>query len=151
MRFHQIKEVYQHILNVNKRFETLCEQLLIETKDERIRMYIYFLLKKQHDNNDYLKNLIKSESHKVIDSWVDEEIENKITKNFIEYEQRKILTVDDILNINLEIIEIINNWLLIIVDVSTNQTVKEHMLDLIERQTQQSHQLVHSAHRMDDM
>ena len=81
MRFHQIKEIYQHIINVNKQFETLCEQLLIDTKDERIRMYIYFLLKKQHENNDYLTKLIKSESHKVIDSWVDEEIENEILKS----------------------------------------------------------------------
>ena len=43
-------------------------------------MFIHFLIDKQHENNDYLNKLIKSESHKVTDSWVDEEIENKIAK-----------------------------------------------------------------------
>lgn len=151
MRFHQIKEIYQHIKDINQQFETLCEQLLTETKDERLRMFIHFIIDKQHENNDYLNKLIKSESHKVTDSWVDEEIENKIAKQFIDYEQRTIFTVDDILTINIEIIETMNNWLLLIVDVSTNQTVKDHILDLIARQSQQSHQLVHSAHRMDDL
>ncbi|TWX57642.1 hypothetical protein [Colwellia hornerae] len=151
MRFHQIKEIYQHIKDVNREFETFCQQLLKKTKDERLRMFIHYLIDKQDGNNDYLDTLIKSESHKVTDSWVDEDIEHGLAKKFIEYKQQTILSIDEILAINIEIIETINDWLLLIVDLSTNQTVKEHILDLIERQSQQSHKLVHSAHRMDDM
>lgn len=151
MRFHQIKEIYQHIKDINQEFETLCQQFLKKTKDERLRIFIHYLIDKKDSNNHYLDTLIQSESHKVADSWVDEEIEHGLEKKFIEYQQRTILSIDDILTINIEIIETINDWLLLIVDLSTNQTVKEHILDLIERQSQQSHKLVHSAHRMDDM
>ncbi|MCI2282492.1 hypothetical protein L3081_02620 [Colwellia sp. MSW7] len=151
MRFHQIKEIYQHVKDINKQFETFCEQLLLETKDERLRMFTHYIIDKLHENNTYLDKLIHSESHKVTDSWVDEEIEHNVEKQFLSLEQRTIHSVDDLLTINIDIIETINNWLLLVADVSTNNTVKEHINDLIERHSQQSHKLVHTVHRMDDM
>ncbi|WP_281557819.1 hypothetical protein [Thalassomonas sp. RHCl1] len=151
MRFHQLKEVYQHVIDINKELTCLYEYFLANITDERTRIFVHFVIQKQTDAISYLNGLIKTESKSVLDSWLDEDIENKSISYIKTLKQQPNVTIDDVLAISADINEKINSWLMIIIDVSTNQTVKEHIQNLIELQSSKYQQLLHSAHRMDDI
>ncbi|WDE02434.1 hypothetical protein [Thalassomonas actiniarum] len=151
MRFHQLKEVYQHVIDINKELTCLYEYFLANITDERTRIFVHFVIQKQTDAISYLNGLIKTESKSVLDSWLDEDIENKSINYIRTLKQQPNVTIDDVLAISADINEKINSWLMIIIDVSTNQTVKEHIQNLIELQSSKYQQLLHSAHRMADI
>ncbi|WDE08904.1 hypothetical protein SG34_029640 [Thalassomonas viridans] len=109
MRLHQSKEVYQHVIAINKELSALYSCFLETVTDERTRIFLHFIEQKQADAISYLNGLIKAEPKSILDSWLDEEIEHKSIDYIKTLKQKPDVTIDDVLAISADINEKVNS------------------------------------------
>ncbi|XQW86844.1 hypothetical protein ACOYR1_09025 [Thalassotalea piscium] len=151
MRYHQLKEIYEHVIEINQELNGLYDFFLENTKDERTRIFLHYIIDKQAENILDLKKLSSDESVSVLDTWIDEDIEHKLSELINSFKQNTEVSFDLVLSATTEVRIQLTDWLQIIKDLVGSETVKTHVENLIEFQTLKSQQLVHSAHRMDDI
>jgi hypothetical protein len=47
MRFHQLKEIYEHVIKINQELNSLYGYFLENSKDERTRIVLHYIIGKQ--------------------------------------------------------------------------------------------------------
>ncbi|MGB2740099.1 MAG: hypothetical protein WBC60_06020 [Cognaticolwellia sp.] len=151
MRYHQLKEIYEHVTQINLELNDLYRHFLEQTKDERTRIFLYYIIEKQAENILEIKHLIQDEAVGVLSTWLDEDIEHEISALILGFKDKQNIDIDTVLDMTTEVRTQLNDWLLIIKDLITGETVKSHLENLIELQSLKSKQLMHSAHRMADI
>ncbi|WP_408005088.1 hypothetical protein, partial [Shewanella sp. P1-14-1] len=57
MRFNQAFEVLDHLIDVYEAISMACERLLDETETERSRMLLHYLIQKQRENIQYIRDI----------------------------------------------------------------------------------------------
>ena len=50
MRYHQLKDIYQHVTEINQELNDLYVHFLENTKDERTRIFLHYIIEKQAEN-----------------------------------------------------------------------------------------------------
>ena len=83
MRFHQLKEIYEHVMEINQALNDLYAYFLENTKDERTRIFIHYVIEKQTENILDIKRLISDDNYR-------DEIIRKGLVNSQKYEPKKI-------------------------------------------------------------
>ncbi|AZQ84877.1 hypothetical protein EKO29_13275 [Colwellia sp. Arc7-635] len=151
MRYHQLKEIYQHVTQINQELNDLYRHFLDQTKDERTRIFLYYIIEKQTENILDIKNLIRDESIGVLSTWLDENIEHDISALIITFKEKTDVNIETMLDMTTQVREQLNDWLFTIKELVTGETVKTHLENLIQHQSLKSQQLMHAAHRMDDI
>ncbi|MEH6384137.1 MAG: hypothetical protein V7780_05990 [Colwellia sp.] len=151
MRFHQLKEIYEHVMEINQELNGLYSCFLENTKDERTRIFLHYVIEKQAENIQGIKKLISDESIGVLSTWLDEDIEHQISARINSFKAKPDVSIDIVLDMTTEIRFQLNDWLLLIKGLVSSETVKTHLENLIEFQQLKSQQLMHAVHRMDDI
>ena len=77
MRFHQLKDIYQHVTEINQELNDLYVHFLENTKDERTRIFLHYIIEKQAENILDIKRLVSDEAIGVLSTWIDEDIEHE--------------------------------------------------------------------------
>jgi len=151
LRYHQLKEIYQHVTQINQELNDLYRHFLANTKDERTRIFLHYIIEKQAENIQSIKKLINDEAIGVLSTWLDEDIEHDISALINNFKEKPDVNIDTVLDMTTEIRGQLNDWLNIIKDLVTSETVKTHLENLIALQSLKSQQLMHAAHRMNDI
>lgn len=151
MRYHQLKEIYQHVTQINQELNDLYRHFLDQTEDERTRIFLYYIIEKQTENILDIKNLIRDESVGVLSTWLDEDIEHDISALILTFKAGSDVNIETMLEMTTHVREQLNDWLFSIKELVTGETVKTHLENLIQHQSLKSKQLIHAAHRMDDI
>jgi hypothetical protein len=151
MRFHQLKEIYEHVMEINQALNDLYSYFLENTKDERTRLFIHYVIEKQTENIQDIKRLISDESVGVLSTWLDEDIEHEVLESINSFKENSDVSVTLVLDMTTQLRVQLNDWLTIIKDLMPTDTVKTHLENLIESQSRKSQQIMHAANRMVDM
>ena len=62
MRYHQLKDIYQHVVEINQELNDLYAHFLENTKDERTRIFLHYIIEKQAENILDIQKLISDEA-----------------------------------------------------------------------------------------
>ena len=98
-----------------------------------------------------LKELISDEAIGVLSTWIDEDIEHKVSESIISFKENSDVNITTVLDITTQIRLQLNEWLTLIKALMPSETVKAHLENLIELQSAKSQQIIHAANRMDDI
>jgi hypothetical protein len=151
MRFHQLKEIYEHVMEINQALNDLYAYFLENTKDERTRIFIHYVIEKQTENILDIKRLISDESVGVLSTWIDEDIEHEVSECINSFKENSEVSITLVLDVTTQIRLQFNDWLNILKELMPTDTVKTHLESLIESQSLKSQQIMHAANRMGDM
>ncbi|MDO6487264.1 hypothetical protein Q4503_06100 [Colwellia sp. 6_MG-2023] len=151
MRYHQLKEIYQHVMEINQELNGLYTHFLENTKDERTRIFLHYIIEKQAENILDIQKLISDEAIGVLSTWIDEDIEHKVSESIISFKENSDVNITTVLDVTTQIRVQLNEWLNVIKALMPSETVKTHLENLIELQSAKSQQIIHAANRMDDI
>lgn len=151
MRYHQLKDIYQHVTEINQELNDLYVYFLENTKDERTRIFLHYIIEKQTENILDIKRLINDEAIGVLSTWIDEDIEHKVSESIISFKENSDVNITTVLDVTTQIRLELNDWLNIIKALMPSETVKTHLENLIELQSAKAQQIIHAANRMDDI
>ncbi len=151
MRYHQLKDIYQHVTEINQELNDLYVHFLENTKDERTRIFLHYIIEKQTENILDIKRLINDEAIGVLSTWIDEDIEHKVSESIISFKENSDVNITTVLDVTTQIRLELNDWLNIIKALMPSETVKTHLENLIELQSAKAQQIIHAANRMDDI
>ncbi|MFQ3207166.1 MAG: hypothetical protein ACI9IT_001316 [Glaciecola sp.] len=151
MRYHQLSEVFGHLVKLNVATLAFYERGLEVIKQERARMFLHYLITKQKVKNDHLMASLEDGPSKMFEMWFDDEID-LLLLDFIEK-----LTLDPdaksdkILLVLMEVNEKIEAWLKSVSTAIINSDAREYIQDLIDYLSQANQQIIHGLQRMDDV
>lgn len=151
MRYHQLKDIYQHVTEINQELNDLYVYFLENTKDERTRIFLHYIIEKQTENILDIKRLINDEAIGVLSTWIDEDIEHKVSESIISFKENSDVNITTVLDVTTQIRLELNDWLNIIKALMPSETVKTHLENLIGLQSAKAQQIIHAANRMDDI
>jgi hypothetical protein len=151
MRFHQLKDIYQHVTEINQELNDLYVHFLENTKDERTRIFLHYIIEKQAENILDIKRLVSDEVIGVLSTWIDEDIEHELSESISGFKENSNVNPTMVLDITTQIRLQLNHWLNMIKAIMPSETVKAHLENLIELQSLKSQQIIHAANRMDDI
>lgn len=151
MRYYQVRDVYNHIHSLNIALLEFFERTLLISQIERERIFLHFLIDRQKDINSYLASLSQSEISSVLDTWVDEEMESEIKPYIESLQLAKDTNTDVILTMVEESNQKACDWLTKVIELLGDGKAKDHIQNLLEHLNLKNKQLMHSAHRFDDL
>ncbi|MFT6900306.1 MAG: hypothetical protein ACJAXS_000468 [Colwellia sp.] len=151
MRYHQLSEVFEHLITLNTATLAFYERSLKVTEQERARMFLHYLSDKQKVRNQYLMTLLIEAPIKTFEMWFDDDIDEQL----LVYIETLALTPDansqKITTVMLEVNEKIEMWLRSILPLIINSYSKEYLQDLINDLHQKNQQIMHGLQRMNDV
>jgi hypothetical protein len=151
MRYHQLSEVFEHLITLNTATLAFYERSLKVTEQERARMFLHYLSDKQKVRNQYLMTLFIEAPIKTFEMWFDDDIDEQL----LVYIETLALTPDansqKITTVMLEVNEKIEMWLRSILPLIINSYSKEYLQDLINDLHQKNQQIMHGLQRMNDV
>ncbi|MFT6266548.1 MAG: hypothetical protein ACJAWS_002711 [Oleiphilaceae bacterium] len=151
MRYHQLSEVFGHLVTLNNATLAFYERSLKVAKKERARIFLHYLIDKQKVRNEHLVVLLADGPIKIFEMWFDDEIDLQLLVYIEKLALDPSASSDKILIILLEVNEKIEIWLKSIAPLVINSDAKEYIQDLIQYLHQKNQQIMHGVQRMDDV
>ncbi|WP_026958163.1 MULTISPECIES: hypothetical protein [Aliagarivorans] len=152
MRFQQLKELLDHFESDRRQLIKLYRHLENQADDERVRMLLSYLQQREHENCQQLKSSYSETPKDVLETWVDLRAENDIAEICSKVFLPANMHVEEVLAVAVELegktLELLNTGVL---QLASMAHAKEYLENLLEHQQKREQQLVHSAHRMDDI
>nr|WP_297350096.1 hypothetical protein [uncultured Glaciecola sp.] len=151
MRYHQLSEVFGHLVTLNVATLAFYERGLEVVKQERARMFLHYLITKQKVKNDHLMASLADGPSKMFEMWFDDEIDllllDFIEKLTLEPDAKS----DKILLVLMEVNEKVEAWLKSVSTAIINSDAREYIQDLVDYLSQTNQQIMHGLQRMDDV
>ncbi|TWX63504.1 hypothetical protein [Colwellia sp. C1TZA3] len=151
MRYHQLSEVFGHLVTLNIATVAFYERSLKVTKQERAKMFLHYLIEKQKVRNEYLMASLVDGPIKIFEMWFDDKIDLQLLFYIENLTLDPSANSDEILIILLEVNEKIEMWLKSVSPLIINSDAKEYIQDLINYLHQKNQKIIHGVQRMDDL
>jgi DNA-binding transcriptional regulator YbjK len=151
MRYHQLSEVFGHLVTLNMATLAFYERSLKVTKQERARMFLHYLTAKQKVRNEHLMASLADGPTKMFEMWFDDEIDLQLLVFIERLALEPSAKSDKILIVLMEVNEKIEMWLKSVSSAIINSDAREYIQDLINYLSQTNQQIIHGFRRMDDV
>ncbi|MBA6391222.1 hypothetical protein H4J38_10610 [Colwellia sp. BRX10-3] len=151
MRYHQLSEVFEHLITLNTATLAFYERSLKVTEQERARMFLHYLTDKQKVRNQYLMTSLIEAPIKIFEMWFDDDIDEQLLVYIEKLALAPNANSEKIIAVMLEINEKIEMWLRSILPLIINNYSKEYIQDLINNLHQKNRQIMHGLQRMNDV
>jgi DNA-binding transcriptional regulator YbjK len=151
MRYHQLSEVFGHLVTLNMATLAFYERGLEVVKQERARMFLHYLIAKQKVKNEHLMASLADGSSKMFEMWFDNEIDEQLLDFIEKLTLEPTAKSDKILAVLMELNEKIEAWLTSVSSAIINSDAREYIQDLINYLSQTNQQIMHGLQRMDDV
>ncbi|AOW75441.1 hypothetical protein A3Q34_00225 [Colwellia sp. PAMC 20917] len=151
MRYHQLSEVFEHLITLNTATLAFYERSLKVTEQERARMFLHYLTDKQKVRNQYLITSLTEAPIKTFEMWFDDDIDEQLLVYIETLALAPNANSGKITTVMLEVNEKIEMWLRSILPLIINNYSKEYLLDLINNLHQKNQQIMHGLQRMNDV
>tara|TARA_R110001583_G_scaffold65597_5_gene189482 strand:- start:211 stop:666 length:456 start_codon:yes stop_codon:yes gene_type:complete len=151
MRYHQLSEVFVHLVTLNIATLAFYERSLEVTKKERGRIFLNYLIGKQKVRNEHLMTSLRDGPIKIYEMWFDDEIDLKLLAFIDTLALEPDISSDKMSMILIEVNEKIEVWLKSISPLILNSDAKEYLEDLINYLHKENQQIMYSVQRMDEM
>jgi hypothetical protein len=79
MRYHQLSEVFEHLITLNTATLAFYDRSLKVTEQERTRMFLHYLTDKQKARNQYLITSLMEAPIKMFEMWFDDDIDEQLS------------------------------------------------------------------------
>ena len=151
MRYHQLSEVFEHLVKLNGATLSFYEKCLKVTKQERSRMFLHYLVDKQKFRKEHLIAFLADGPTKVFNMWFDDEIDTRLLAVIEKSVPNPDASTDVILTTLTEFNEKIEGWLQVVLSTVTNDQASQYIQNLIDYLHHANQQIMHAVHRMDDL
>ncbi|MFT5756472.1 MAG: hypothetical protein ACI9LM_001190 [Alteromonadaceae bacterium] len=151
MRYHQLSEVFEHLITLNTATLAFYERSLKVTEQERARMFLHYLADKQKVRNQYLMTTLIEAPIKIFEMWFDDDIDEQLLVYIEKLALDPNANSEKITAVMLEVNEKIEMWLRSILPLILNSDSKEYLQDLINNLHQKNQQIMHGLQRMNDV
>jgi hypothetical protein len=151
MRYHQLGEVFGHLVTLNMATLDFYERSLEVTKQERARMFLHYLIAKQKVRNEHLMTSLADGPSKMFEMWFDDEIDLQLLDFIEKLALEPSAKSDKILIVLMEVNEKIETWLTSVSSAIINSDAREYIQDLVSYLSQTNQQIMHGFQRMDDV
>jgi hypothetical protein len=151
MRYHQLSEVFEHLITLNTATLAFYERSLKVTEQERARMFLHYLSDKQKVRNQYLMTSLIEAPVKTFEMWFDDDIDEQLLVYIETLALPPNANSEKITTVMLEVNEKIEMWLRSILPLIINSYSKEYLQDLINDLHQKNQQIMHGLQRMNDV
>ncbi|MBA6265258.1 MAG: hypothetical protein V7780_06700 [Colwellia sp.] len=151
MRYHQLSEVFKHLITLNTATLAFYERSLKVTEQERARMFLHYLSDKQKIRNQYLMTSLIEAPVKTFEMWFDDDIDEQLLVYIETLALPPNANSEKITTVMLEVNEKIEMWLRSILPLIINSYSKEYLQDLINDLHQKNQQIMHGLQRMNDV
>lgn len=151
MRYHQLSEVFRHLVTLNIATLAFYERSLEVTKQERARMFLHYLIEKQKVRNEHLITSLADGPTKIFEMWFDDDIDLTLLVFIEKLALDPSANSDKTLIILMEVNEKIEIWLKSISPLILNSHAKEYIQDLINYLHQENQQIMYGVQRMDEI
>ncbi|ARD20471.1 MULTISPECIES: hypothetical protein [Shewanella] len=151
MRFNQAFEVLDHLIDVYEAISMACERLLDETETERSRMLLHYLIQKQRENIQYIRDIKLRMPESLLNTWIDEDIEKSIISATKDIHVASNVKTHELMEHVDTLHENIIVWLNVTTNVIPNQDLLIQLQNITDSLNQRHRQLAQAVNRMDDM
>ncbi|WP_119968094.1 hypothetical protein [Shewanella japonica] len=151
MRFNQAFEVLDHLIDVYEAISMACERLLDETETERSRMLLHYLIQKQRENIQYIRDIKLRMPESLLNIWIDEDIEKSIISATKDIHVASNVKTHELMEHVDTLHEKIIVWLNVTTNVIPNQDLLIQLQNITDSLNQRHRQLAQAVNRMDDM
>ncbi|WP_282166794.1 hypothetical protein [Shewanella japonica] len=151
MRFNQAFEVLDHLIDVYEAISMACERLLDETETERSRMLLHYLIQKQRENIQYIRDIKLRMPESLLNIWIDEDIEKSIISATKDIHVASNVKTHELMQHVDTLHENIIVWLNVTTNVIPNQDLLIQLQNITDSLNQRHRQLAQAVNRMDDM
>lgn len=150
MRYHQLSEVFDHLVKLNGAILDFYERSLEVTKQERVRIFLHYLIDKQKFRKEHLINFLADGPVQIFDLWFYDELDTRLLVFIEKLAPAPDASTDEVLKILTEFNERIEIWLQIVLSTVTNEHANEYLQNLIDYLHHANQQVMHAVQRMDD-
>jgi hypothetical protein len=151
MRYHQLSEVFGHLVTLNVATLAFYERSLEVTKPERARIFLHYLIAKQKVRNEHLMASLADGPTKIFEMWFDNEIDLQLLDFIEKLALEPSAKNDEIRIVLVDVNEKIEMWLKSVSSAIINSDAREYILDLINYLSQTNEQIMHGFRTMDDV
>lgn len=150
MRFSQVSELLQYFIESQKAIAQLYQRIAHQSDAERVRMFLHYLEQRQAEFCGYLARVQQDSPEAILSTWLDFERPDMIEwcQN---YDASPHIDAEGVLALNQEVEQRVQQILIKAGETLAQGSAKTLLDNLLEHMRHRQQQLVHTAHRMDDI
>jgi len=151
MRFQQLKEILDHMIDSRSAMSQLYRRMTGQADSPRAKMLLEYMVIHEKEVIEKLSNYQDEASPRVLDTWFENVQGEDFTALCLKIELPATMTEQDVLGMALDLENRLLEVLHAALEVAPTQDVKSAIESLLQAERVRQQRFVHSTMRMDDM
>lgn len=151
MRIKQFKDVLKELADAHESIANLCNELGMQTQDDRLRLLLADIEKKQREAQQHILNYILQAPCSVLINWVEFAFEQPFADMCRQVSLSPAVNVNDVLFKVGQLEQVLVDNLSMIAQEAPSEECRVVYQDLVIAESNRAKAIVHSCHRAEDI
>lgn len=151
MRYQQIKDILQHLHQAHQQLGAQYQHWQRQQPDERSRLLLDFMIRREKEATRHAGRLQQSLTASLQETWVDIQTEGQFARTLASLPQQVPDSTEAILEQAVALDDALIAELEVMARHLDGEGLQSWCAGIVQEERTRQHQLVHNAHRLDDI